>query len=93
MSALGSGASAHASERGLARAERVIRDLVKADVVSRGLKSPDKVIIVGDSFQVLAVQSLAGAHAAARPIERVLATGTLDRATGKVTSFNPILLE
>lgn len=82
---LAPGATATAAARGTARMERV----VKADVVSRGLKSTDKVVIVGDSFQAMSSQRVGGAHS----IDKVLATGTLDRATGKVTSFNPIILE
>ena len=69
--------------RGLVRA-------VKADAQSRGLRAADKVVLTGDSFVILSISAPAATR---KPIERVMASGTVDRSTGKVTSFNPILMD
>ena len=75
------------SERG--PCPRLVR-AVKADAQSRGLRAADKVVLTGDSFVILSISAPAATR---KPIERVMASGTVDRSTGKVTSFNPILMD
>jgi len=78
-----------ATPTGRAPCPRLVR-AVKADARARGLRAADKVVLTGESFVILSISAPAKTH---KPIERVMASGTVDRSTGKVTSFNPILMD
>jgi hypothetical protein len=81
--------SALASSRGGGVSLHSAEKAVKADAVAHGLVGPNKIVLTGESFTILSKT----ARQTAKPIERVMASGTIDRSTGRVTSFNPILMD
>lgn len=70
------------------------KSAIKTDAAAHGINDASRISVKGDSFTVSVKSTFNGTmHPSATPTERVVAQGTINRATDKVTSYNPIMME